>query len=142
MQLRHVGIVCRDLQKSLQFYQDIFECRITRRMGEAGSFISTILGLGDVQVETVKLSCPQGTTEIELLSFTKPMMENSTSLLSYGLTHVALKVNNIEVLYEKMSQAHIPCVSKPEISPDGKAKVFFCQDPNGVFLEIVEIISS
>jgi catechol 2,3-dioxygenase-like lactoylglutathione lyase family enzyme len=139
MQVRHVGIVCRDIEESIQFYCNFLECTISRRMNESGTFISAILGVQDTQVQTVKLSLPDGTAEIELLHFSNPLSDNQTTLFSYGLTHIALKVKNIDNLHNKMVKANLQIISKPEFSDDGCAKVFFCQDPNGVFLELVEL---
>ena len=43
-------------------------------------------------------------------------------------------------LYAKLSTKKISFISKPLISEDQKAKVCFCLDPNGVYIELVEII--
>ena len=139
-QVRHIGIVCKDIEESIHFYCEILGCKISRRLNESGPFICSVLGAEGTHVETVKLSLPVGDTQIELLKFINPLIKNNSSLFSYGLTHIALTVGNIEKIYERVQNGHIPFISKPEISNNGGAKVFFCQDPNGVFLELVELL--
>lgn len=143
MELRHVGIVCKDLEESLKFYCDSLGCTVARRMHESGRFISKILGAPQAEVITVKLVLPAGNGQIELLSFIQPESnEISSNLFNIGVTHFALKVQQIDALYKKMKQGGISFLCSPEISEDGMAKVCFCQDPNGVYIELVEIIGT
>ena len=43
-----------------------------------------------------------------------------------------------EKLYTKLCNKGIHCNSEPLIAPDGKAKVLYCHDPDGIILELVE----
>ena len=56
-------------------------------------------------------------------------------------SHVAFTVDNLEKVYSKLCNMGIYCNSEPLISPDGKAKVLYCHDPDGIILELVEEIS-
>jgi catechol 2,3-dioxygenase-like lactoylglutathione lyase family enzyme len=143
MQLRHIGIVSQDIESSLTFYCDLLGGFVARKMEESGHFISMVLGHENVKVTTVKLNLPEGVAQIELLSFLKPQSQGKpASLFSNGLTHFALTVNNLNNLYQKMIQKNVPFVTEPQLSKDGLAKVCFCQDPNGVYIELVELLNS
>lgn len=141
MQIRHIGIVSQNIESSLAFYCDLLGGHIARKMEETGSFISSILGQQNVEVTTVKLNLPEGTAQIELLSFLSPQAQGQpATLFSNGLTHFALTVNKLEDLYQRMRQKNISFITEPKLSEDGGAKVCFCQDPNGVYIELVELI--
>jgi len=58
--IRHVGIVVRDLGKSLVFYQEILGLEIYRRQFEEGLFIEELTGIKNVKLEWVKLIIPKG----------------------------------------------------------------------------------
>lgn len=141
MQLRHVGIVCEELEKTLDFYVQWFGCSVSRVMHESGIFISTILAYDKVEVKTVKLIFPEGNAQIELLHFkTSEMNSSLVGLTSKGITHFAVTVKDLDGLYHSMLDAGVMFLSKPKISDDGVAKVCFCKDPNDVYIELVEII--
>jgi catechol 2,3-dioxygenase-like lactoylglutathione lyase family enzyme len=141
VRVRHIGIVCKDLLASLQFYCDFLGYKIYRQIDEAGEFISTILGSPNIHVKTVKLSLSGGNTQIELLVFDNPkIFERSADMFVSGLTHFALQVDNVDSLYKKLIRHNVFFISPPQLSDDGLAKVCFCRDPDGVFIELVELV--
>ncbi|MBX9977174.1 MAG: VOC family protein [Alphaproteobacteria bacterium] len=140
MQLRHIGLVTKTMQRSVDFYTKWFGCSVAREMDESGTFVATILGHEDAYVRTVKLNFPSGKCQLELLQFKNPETESHDSyLFTQGLTHFAMTVKNIDDLYSAMSKDGVPFISEPQLSDDGMAKVCFCKDPNGVYLELVEL---
>lgn len=143
MQLRHIGLVTPDIESSLAFYQKWFKCQVVRKMEERGDFISLILGEDRVDVVTVKLMFPEGDGQLELLSFKNPISSSKgeTNLFSQGLTHFAIQVQNLMDLYGEMKSEGIEFASSPQLSEDKKARVCFCRDPQGVYLELVELLS-
>lgn len=140
MNFRHVGIVCNNLDDSLHFYCQLLGFSISKRLIETGGFIAKILGFPEAIVETVKLSPPMGEGQLELLHFVNPETTSHQSLNSIGLTHVAFRVHDLEKLYRNLNEKLIHFVSSPQISDDKNAKVCFCKDPNGVYLELVELL--
>ena len=92
-----------------------------------------------VRLRMVKLVAEEGGM-IELLEYashseTRPP---GNRLCEIGPTHVAFTVADVEETYREWSAKGIPSCSRPQLSPDGKATVAFCRDPDGTFLEIVE----
>ena len=80
-----------------------------------------------------------GTTALELLHFYGHHNHaSSKAITEKGYTHIALTVENIDKLYDKMSSCDIEFTTKPLTSPDAKAKVTFCKDPDGNFIELVQ----
>jgi len=55
-----------------------------------------------------------------------------------GASHVAFTVENVEKEYRKLQEQGVVFTCEPQVSPDGKAKVTFCVDPDGVPIELVQ----
>lgn len=142
--VRHIGIVVNNLEHALQFYRDLLGLRIVRQMNESGKHIDTMLSLRKVRVKTVKMSAENGSTVIELLEFQSPLPEPTPErqIYSRGPSHIAFTVDNLDETYERMLQAGVPFNAPPEKSPDGYAKVAFCRDPDGTFVELVEVLDT
>jgi len=105
---------------------------------ETGVFVSTICGLNNTEVRTVKMSL-QGKVVLELLHFlSHPGEEYRKEITKLGYTHIALTVKDLDQVYDKLSINGLEFHCPPKISPNGKAKVTFCRDPEGNLLELVE----
>ena len=142
--IRHVAFVVRDIEHSLKFYRDILGLKIYKRMIENDNFISKLTGIKEVKLEWVKLIIPEGGL-IELIQYHSHVDNNEKVKIfnsnKIGCSHVALTVNNLEILYDKLIKNNFLCKSSPLISPDGKAKVLYCGDPDGGIIELIEDIS-
>lgn len=138
--VRHFGIVTNNMEKSLHFYRDLLGLKIKREMLEEGKFINTILGLENVKVRTVKMTADEGSTLVEILEYQshKGKQRENYEIFDLGASHIAFTVNNLEEEYQRLSKEGVKFISAPQVSQDGKAKVAFCYDPNGVPLELVE----
>lgn len=140
--VRHVGIVVRDIARSLTFYRDLLGLSVIRAMDEEGTFLDAILGVEQAKVHTVKLAAKNADAQIELLAFANPSIEvaGSSTLFRTGPTHVAFTVDDLDAVFHRLKAAGTPFTTDPVISPDGKAKVTFCRDPDGTALELVEML--
>lgn len=138
--IRHFGIVVSDIEKSLHFYKDLLGLKIKIDTIEKGNFIDTILGLENIQVRTIKMLADEGNTLVELLWYQSHQgrkIENK-KIFDIGASHLALTVDNLESLYQKLKEGGVKFIAPPQVSPDGKAKVAFCFDPDDVPVELVE----
>jgi catechol 2,3-dioxygenase-like lactoylglutathione lyase family enzyme len=141
--IRHFGIVVKDIEQSLHFYKDLLGLQIKRDMQEQGEFIDTILGLKNVQVRTVKMISKNGHTLIELLQYKSHQGKERQGyqIFDLGASHVAFTVENVQAEYTRLKKQDIVFTCEPQVSPDGKAKVTFCFDPDGVPVELVQELS-
>jgi catechol 2,3-dioxygenase-like lactoylglutathione lyase family enzyme len=140
-QIRHIGLVVADLDLALSFWRDLLGFNVDKRMDESGPHIDAMMGLKNVEVTTIKMSAPQGGV-IELLHF-KSHPDTSVwrgTPYSTGFTHLALSVKNLNKCYEKLNEAGCTFPAPPQYSLDGAVKVIYCQGPEGVLLELVEVI--
>lgn len=138
--VRHVGIVVKKIDDVLPFYRDLLGFSVVKRSDEPVEFVSRLLGMRRCQLVTVKLSADKGKTLVELLEFASSpdAPAGSPGLDLPGISHIALTVTNLDRLYRKLSRVGIQFISPPLTSPDRKAKVAFCRDPSGTWLELVE----
>lgn len=139
IKLRHIGIVVRDLEKAKSFYQDIFNLKVINQIVEEGEYVENLVGIENASIHWAKLKAVDGTI-IELLEYKdNPHQEKNNYLANrLGCSHIAVSVENIDVVYKKLQNYHCKCNSKPLFSPDGKVKVMYCHDIDGTILEIVE----
>ena len=139
--IRHTGIVVSDLHKSLHFYRDLLGFEIVKDNIESGDYIDFVLSLKNVSVKTIKMKAPDGNL-IELLYFkSHPKKPKNIDISDLGCSHIAFTVGNVEKEYKRLLGEGVTFNSNPKISPDGYAKVVFCRDPDGVWIELVEVLN-
>jgi len=139
---RHFGIVVRNLKTSIAFYEDL-GLKITKQMDESGEHIDKMLSLTDVNVTTVKMSAPKTDTLIELLHYKNPIpKEIERKINDLGPSHLAFTVKNLSENYKNLLQKGIEFFSEPQLSSDKRVLVVFCNDPNGIPIELVEQLDS
>ena len=140
--IRHIGIVVSDLEKSLHFYRNLLGLKVQMDMLEQGKFIDSISNLKNVKVRTIKMSADDGNL-VELLWYKshprKPGGEKE--ICKIGVSHVAFTVEDIDYEYKRLKEKGVKFHCPPQISPDNKAKVAFCHDPEGNHRELVEILA-
>lgn len=140
-QIRHTGLVVANLQTALHFWCDVLGFRVVRQMDEFGPHMDAMLGLKNVLVTTVKLVAPDERM-IELLHFKShpdlPMWEGTP--YSTGFTHVAMTVVDLDASCERLKCEGVVFSAPPQLSPNGTVKVTYGKGPEGVLLELVEVL--
>ncbi len=136
--IRHAGIVVSDIDASLKFYVGLLGLKIKLDLLEQGAYINNMLGLENVRVRTVKMEADDG-NRIELLWYeSHPRTPKQREICEIGASHVAFTVGNLDEEYKRLQENGVEFTAPPQYSPDGKAKVTFCKDPDGTFIELVE----
>ena len=142
-QLRHTGIVVSDLDAALHFYGELLGFETVRRAGESGAALDNVLALDGTQVTTVKMAAGNG--QIELLHFDSPARQakrnGQLAADSLGLTHIALTVDDLDATYARLEAAGVRFNAPPQVSADGRVKLTYCRDPDGSFVELVEVLN-
>ena len=139
--IRHAGLVVADLEQSLKFWCDAMGFVVACLMEESGPHIDAMMGLKDVTVTTAKLAAPDGNL-LELLCFhshpDKPRWVGKP--YSTGFTHIALTVKDMDETLHRLEQFGASIPAEPQLSPDGHVKVIYATGPEGVLLELVEVL--
>lgn len=139
--IRHTGLVVKDLELALHFWCEVLGFTLVKQMDESGAHIDAMMGLEDVRVTTAKLAAPDGRM-LELLLFhshpDRPAWQGKP--YSTGFTHIALTVSDLDQAVSKLMQEGVIFPAPPQFSPDGDVKVIYAQGPEGVLLELVEVL--
>lgn len=140
-EIRHTGIVVSNMEDSLIFYRDIMGLETIKDSIEKGEYIDNILGLSNVCLRTVKLIADDDSM-VELLQYMSHANRSSAKSKIYdiGYSHIAFTVDNLDKEYKRLLDRGIKFNHSPCISSSGYAKVTFCKDPDGNFVELVEIL--
>lgn len=132
--IRHIGIVVRDISESYNFYTNLGFIVKSDEI-ESGNFLDTIIGIKKCQIRIIKMI--YNNQMIELLEYQTPKSyDHKKEINSIGCSHIALTVNNLELIYKTLLDSGIKFINAPESNE--KVKVAFCKDPNDVYLELVE----
>ena len=137
--LRHTGIVVRNLDQSVVFYEAL-GFKTWKRELEQGQILETVVDLKNARVETAKLKAPCGAL-LELLEYHSHPVQMGISPQpsnQLGCSHIALTVGSIDKALECVQSCGGSLVNSPGTSPDGTVRVAYCHDPEGNLLEIVE----
>jgi catechol 2,3-dioxygenase-like lactoylglutathione lyase family enzyme len=129
------------MELSLKFYRDWLGLKVVKDFQDEGEYIDRILGLSGVKLWMIKLVADDEMM-VELLKFKLHSQKtpNIPRIYDIGCSHMAFTVDNVDMEYTRLSKMGIKFNSPPCISADGYAKVAFCQDPDGVFIELVEVL--
>ena len=137
--MRHVGLVVKDLAKQESFYSALGFRRFKSEI-ESGRFIEQVTGIDKVEIEWVKMTLPEGMV-LELLKYRQPESQvrcEKAHADRLGCSHIAFTVNQIDEICNVIEDNGGSVVNPPEPSSDGQVKVAYCHDPEGILLEIVE----
>ncbi len=134
--IRHSGIVVKDLKKALYFYRDLLGMNVIIKKKEKGRYIETLFNQIGFELTYVKLETEDKSSLLELYWF-----HNITSSeLPSFFTHIAYTVDNIYAILRMLEKNNIYPVSKPILDPKKKNLVMFCRDYDGNLIEFVEEI--
>jgi hypothetical protein len=131
--------VVSNLEKTKDFWINTLGFKLHIEAKEESPYIDELLAIKDPMLTTVKLIDSKGFI-IELLKFENYQVENSWSgdLKTAGLTHIALTVDNLDKLVNKIKKQNYISLSDIKISPNKKVKVVFVKGPEAIMLELVE----
>lgn len=141
MSVRHVGIVVRNLDKMIEFYKLLgFE---ELSSGEIqGKLIDDLIGIKNANINIVKMKSIKDNSVIELLKYKDIGLETrNRELFEFGITHIAVNVDNIDDMYVKLKLKGISFNTPPLLTEDN-VKVCFCRDYENNWIELVEEIKS
>ncbi len=137
--IHHSGIGVRDMEVSLKFYRDLLGLEMGEDVEVEGPLVGEIVGLPpDAKVRIVHLKVCEG-QELELFQYEKPATSSfppDFRQCDGGLIHVALAVDDLTEMYERLKAQGIVFNSKPYNL--GGTLVVYMRDPDGVTVELMQ----
>jgi catechol 2,3-dioxygenase-like lactoylglutathione lyase family enzyme len=138
--LDHLNIVVSDLQRASAFFT-LLGFRSSDPAALSGEWISSIVGLKDVQARYVILSHPGSDATIELLEYQNPSSERDADLdkaNQIGYRHIAFEVDDIEMEVERLKKSGVKFISDVKVYEKTGKKLAYLYGPEGILLELAQ----
>jgi len=119
-ELNHVGIVIRDLEKSLAFYE-----------GALGGKVVSRNIIPSSQTDVVYLQITGGM--IELLHRREPAPSEV-----FGITHIGFMTDDLDGDFRALVDAGVTPLAQPKVAGSGVGRIAFVADPNGARVELLQ----
>ncbi len=138
--INHVNIVVSNLEESKAFFVQLgFE--VGDESGLTGEWISSIVGLPDVNASYVTLSLPGTETNLELIEYTSPLSGKDPDMYKanqIGFRHIAFEVDNIDDEVHSLKEKGIKFLSEIHTYPKTGKRLVYLWGPDRILLELAQ----
>jgi catechol 2,3-dioxygenase-like lactoylglutathione lyase family enzyme len=145
--IHHTGIIVSDLERSVDFYQDVLGLEMATEPSPVNDDPELGRGLGvpGAALRTVTFSVGDGT--LELLEYSAPESPIDTPMPqnALGSHHLAFLVDDIEAKMGELETKGVRFFSRPNTIDEGVLAGWrwaYFTDPDGITLELVEVAYS
>jgi catechol 2,3-dioxygenase-like lactoylglutathione lyase family enzyme len=139
----HTGFTVSNLERSLEFWQNVLGFELSHRTHQTGELASEITGVPGAEISLAVLKAPGG-HKIELLEYNAPADRRQHVDLrpcDVGHVHVALTVEDLDVVLNKIAASGWNAVGKPQTlktGPNVGKRVVYVRDPDGTTIEFMQ----
>lgn len=133
--LGHVGLVVRDLERSIAFYEGL-GLVLWKRMMREGAYMDALVGIPGVVLEWAKMHAPDG-SEVELIQYHSHPGSSifyNTPSNRLGCSHVAFVVDDLAAACDQLLLLGGSVVS----FPTAESRSVYCHDLDGIIVEFVK----
>ena len=140
----HTGISVSNLERSLAFWRDILGFEFSHNTHQKGEIAEQITGLKGAELKLAVVKAPGG-HKIELLEYLAPAdrkKDNALRPCDVGHVHVALTVENLDSLLERIAASGWKAAGKPQSltsGPNAGKRVIYVRDPDGTTIEFMQM---
>jgi catechol 2,3-dioxygenase-like lactoylglutathione lyase family enzyme len=139
----HTGITVSNLERSLAFWRDILGFEFSHTAHQKGEVAEEITGIPGAELKLAVLKT-QGGHKIELLEYLAPADRKLANLrpCDVGFVHVALLVDNLDLVLEHIAASGWEAAGKPQIltkGPNAGKRVVYVRDPDGTTIEFMQV---
>ena len=138
----HTGITVSNLDRSLEFWQNVLGFEFSHRAHQTSEMASEITGVPGAEVKLAVVKAPGG-HKIELLEYLAPPDRKHVNLrpCDVGSVHVALTVDKLDAILEKIAASGWKAAGKPQTlktGPNAGKRVVYVRDPDGTTIEFMQ----
>ena len=139
----HTGITVSNLERSLAFWRDVLGFELSHTAHQTGELAEEITGVSGGEIKLAVLKTPGG-HKIELLEWLAPADRECANVrpCDLGHVHVALLVNDLEAVLQRIAAAGWKAAGKPQTlktGPNTGKRVVYVRDPDGSTIEFMEM---
>jgi glyoxylase I family protein len=139
----HTGITVSNLESSLAFWRDVLGFEFSHTAHQTGERVEQITGVPGAELKLAVVKTPGG-HKIELLEYLAPFNRRDDVDLrpcDVGHAHIALVVDDLDTLLEKIAASGWKAAGKPQTltaGPNTGKRVVYVRDPDGTTIEFME----
>src|ERR1700736_4883697 len=139
----HSGITVSNLEDSLEFWQNVLGFEFSHRAHQTSEMASEITGVAGAEIKLAVVKAPGG-HKIELLEYLAPTDRKKHVDLrpcDVGSVHVALTVDNLDAILQKIAASGWKAAGKPQTlrsGPNAGKRVVYVRDPDGTTIEFMQ----
>jgi len=138
----HTGITVSSLERSLAFWRDVLGFELSHTAHQTGELAQEITGVTGAEIKLAVLKTPGG-HKIELLEYLAPPDRKHADVrpCDVGHVHVALLVDDLDAILEKIAGSDWKAAGKPQTlktGPNAGKRVVYMRDPDGTTIEFMQ----
>lgn len=142
----HIGIQVRDVERSARFYEQHLGFTRLARFSKSEPYVQRVVGYPGVTLEMAILAIPGTDVQLEIIEYRgveRTPIDPATA--HPGTAHFSLFVDNIDVLYTRLSGQGVEFVSEVQTATAGLTaggRVVYLKDPDGIRVELVQLATA
>jgi len=138
----HTGITVSNLERSLEFWQNVLGFEFSHRAHQTSEMASEITGVAGAELKLAVVKAPGG-HKIELLEYLAPADRKKVDLrpCDVGSVHVAFTVDKLDAILEKIAASGWKAAGNPQTlktGPNAGKRVVYVRDPDGTTIEFMQ----
>src|SRR5437588_11988627 len=140
----HTGITVSNLERSLAVWREVLGFEFSHSAHQKGEMAEQITGVQGAELKIGVVKSPSG-HKIELLEYLAPVDRKKNASLrpcDVGHVHVALTVENLDAILEKITASGWKAAGKPQTlqtGPNAGKPVIYVRDPDGTTIELMQM---
>ena len=138
----HTGITVSNLERSLEFWQNVLGFEFSHSAHQAGEMAEEITGVEGAELKLTVLKAPGG-HKIELLEYLAPKDRKQINVrpCDVGSMHIAFTVDDLDAILNAIAASGWRTAGKPQTlrsGPNAGKRVIYVRDPDGTTIEFMQ----
>lgn len=143
----HFSFTVSDIERSIAFYRDVLGFTLVHRQDSASEYIRRLVGYPDAELHVAQFAVPGrsgsvSSHDLELIEYVVPRgVRGEAEICNPGQAHLAVAVDDIASMYERLSAQGVTFFSPPNLITAGvNTGGFACylHDPDQIVLELLQ----
>src|SRR5260370_8303664 len=138
----HTGITVSNLERSLEFWQNVLGFEFSHRAHQTSKMASEITGVPGAEIKLAVVKAPGG-HKIELLEYLAPVDRKKVDVrpCDVGSVHVAFTIDNLDTVLNTIAPSGWKAAGKPQTlktGPNAGKPVVYARDPDFPTIKLIQ----